>query len=55
MLLGGALMLLAGYLHDLYIGTWSLFYLLLIAQSFFGSANFTVVGPYMVDTKLKIY
>jgi putative MFS transporter len=49
MVFGGTLMVLAGYLYDIYIGTWSLFYMLFIAQSFFGSANYTVVGPYMAE------
>ena len=49
MVAGGTIMVLAGYLHDVYIGTVSLFYVLLIAQTFFGSANYTVVGPYMAE------
>src|SRR6266567_4333485 len=32
MVFGGTLMVLAGYLYDVYIGTWSLFYMLLIAH-----------------------
>jgi MFS transporter, putative metabolite:H+ symporter len=43
------LMVLAGYLHDVYIGTVSLFFVLVMAQSFFGSANYSVVGPYMAE------
>ena len=42
-------MVLAGYLHGVYIGTWSLFYILMIAQNFFGSANYSIVGPYMAE------
>jgi putative MFS transporter len=49
MVAGGTLMVFAGYLHDVYIGTVSLFYVLLIAQTFFGSANYTVVGPDMAE------
>src|SRR5712691_7214297 len=49
MVTGGTLMVLAGYLHDVYIGTVSLFYVLLVAQTFFSSANYTVVGPYMAE------
>jgi len=49
MVFGGVLMVLAGYLYDVYIGTWSLFYMLFIAQGFFGSANYTIVGPYMAE------
>src|SRR6266481_646955 len=39
----------AGYLHNVFIGTWSVYYMLFIAQTFFGSANYTVVGPYMAE------
>ncbi len=49
MVAGGLIMVLAGYLHDVYIGSVSLFYVLLVAQTFFGSANYTVVGPYMPE------
>ncbi len=49
MVAGGTLMVLAGYLHDVYIGTVSLFYVLLVSQTFFSSANYTVVGPYMAE------
>lgn len=40
-------MFLAGYLHDLFIGGVSIFYAMLLAQSFFGSGNYSIVGPYM--------
>ncbi len=43
------LMVLQGYLYDVFIGTWSLFYMLFIAQTFFGSAIYSVVGPYMSE------
>src|SRR5713101_7306226 len=49
MVAGGTIMVLAGYLHDVYIGGASLFYALLVASTFFGSANYTVVGPYMAE------
>jgi MFS transporter, putative metabolite:H+ symporter len=39
----------AGYFYDVYVGTWSLFYMLLVAQGFFSSAIYTVVGPYMSE------
>src|SRR5437870_11276078 len=39
----------AGYLHDVYVGTWSLFYVLLIAGTFFSSAIYSVVGPYIAE------
>ena len=43
------LIVLAGYLYDVYIGSWSLFYMLLVASGFFSSAIYTVVGPYMSE------
>jgi putative MFS transporter len=55
---GGAVTtVLAGYLYDVYIGGVSLFYVLVIAASFFGSANYSVVGPYMAEiwpTRLRV-
>jgi putative MFS transporter len=46
-------MSLGGYLHDLYIGPMSpytsLFYIAILVQSFFGSGNYSVVGPYMAE------
>src|SRR5438132_346989 len=39
----------AGYLHNVFIGTWSVYYMLLIAGTFFSSAIYTVVGPYMSE------
>ena len=39
----------AGYLYDVFIGGWSLFYMLLIAGGFFSSAIYSVVGPYMAE------
>ena len=32
-----------------FIGGWSLYYMLIVAQSFFSSAIYTVVGPYMTE------
>jgi putative MFS transporter len=43
------LMVMQGYLYDVFIGSWSLFYVLFIAQTFFSSAIYTVVGPYMSE------
>jgi hypothetical protein len=37
--------MLAGYLHDAYIGTTSAFFLLLLLASFFSNASFSVVFP----------
>src|SRR5246127_2406897 len=39
----------AGFLYDVFIGGWSLFYMLLIAGGFFSSAIYSVVGPYMAE------
>jgi putative MFS transporter len=47
--MAAVLMVLAGYLHYFYIGGASLFYILMVTQSFFGSAVYTVVGPYMAE------
>ena len=47
--LAAVLMAAAGYLYDVYIFGASLFFILMVAQSFFGSAVYTVVGPYMAE------
>jgi hypothetical protein len=44
MVCGGVGMIGQGYLYDVYIGGWSLFYVLFIVQTFFGSTNYSVVG-----------
>jgi putative MFS transporter len=43
------LIVAAGYLYDVFIGSWSLFYVLIVAFGFFSSAIYTVVGPYMSE------
>ena len=43
------LMVMQGYFYNVFIGTWSLFYMLFLAQTFFGSAIYSVVGPYMSE------
>jgi len=48
-LIAAATMSLAGYLNQVYIGTVSLFYVMILAQSFFGSGNYSIVGPYMAE------
>ncbi|HVH82114.1 MAG TPA: MFS transporter [Stellaceae bacterium] len=48
-LIAAAAMSLAGYLSGAYLGKFSLFYLLILAQSFFGSGNYAIVGPYMAE------
>ena len=40
-------MSLAGYLHDVFIGGVSMFFVMILLQSFFGSGNYSIVGPYM--------
>src|SRR5215469_1559935 len=40
-------MALAGYLHDVYVGSVSLFFVMIVCQSFLGSGNYSIVGPYM--------
>jgi putative MFS transporter len=40
-------MSLAGYLHNLFIGGMSIFFLVILVQNFFGSGNYSIVGPYM--------
>ena len=40
-------MSLAGYLHNVFIGGVSLFFVMIVLQSFMGSGNYSIVGPYM--------
>jgi putative MFS transporter len=40
---------LAGYLADVYVGPASMFFVLLMAASFFANASFSVVFPYMAE------
>ena len=40
-------MSLAGYLNSVFIGGVSMFFLMIVLQSFFGSGNYSIVGPYM--------
>jgi MFS transporter, putative metabolite:H+ symporter len=48
-LLAASVMALAGYLHDVYLGTTSVFYVMLLLHSFFGNGNFSIVFPYMAE------
>ena len=41
--------LLAGYLHNVVMGSVSLFLVLVLAQDFFGSAAYSVAGRYMTE------
>ena len=40
---------LAGYMHDIYIGTASMFFVLLLAQGLFGNGNSAISYPYMAE------
>jgi MFS transporter, putative metabolite:H+ symporter len=40
---------IAGYMPNVYIGTASMFFVMILVVSFFGSANYSVVGPYMAE------
>jgi MFS transporter, putative metabolite:H+ symporter len=46
-LIAAATMSAAGYLHDVYIGTASMFFVMIVLQNFMGSGNYSIVGPYM--------
>jgi len=46
-LISALFMSLAGYLHDVFIGGVSMFFVMIVLQSFLGSGNYTIVGPYM--------
>lgn len=48
--LSGALtMVLAGYMHDVFIGGVSMFFVLIMVQRFFGDGSYAVIGPYMAE------
>ncbi len=47
--MAGLLMVAQGYLYYVFIGSWSLFYILFLVQTFFSSAIYSVVGPYMSE------
>ena len=47
--IAAATMSLGGYLNNVYIAGVSVFYLMVLAQSFFGSGNYSIVGPYMAE------
>ncbi len=46
-LIAALFMSLAGYLHSFFIGGVSVFFLMILLQNFFGSGNYSIVGPYM--------
>jgi MFS transporter, putative metabolite:H+ symporter len=48
--MGGAItMALAGYWHDVYLGTVSVFFVLVMIQRFFGDASYAIIGPYLAE------
>jgi putative MFS transporter len=48
--MGGAIaMALAGYFHDVYVGTVSVFFVLILIQRFFGDASYAIIGPYLAE------
>ena len=47
--IAGATFSLAGYWHDLFIGGFSVFYLMILVQQFFGSGSYSIIGPYMAE------
>jgi MFS transporter, putative metabolite:H+ symporter len=48
--MGGAVtMALAGYWHDVYIGSVSVFFVMILVQRFFGDASYAVIGPYIAE------
>ncbi|MGA3001575.1 MAG: MFS transporter [Acetobacteraceae bacterium] len=46
-LIAAFFMSLAGYLHNIFIGGMSMFFLMILLQNFMGSGNYSIVGPYM--------
>ena len=46
-LVAALFMSLAGYLNSVFIGGMSMFFLMIVLQNFFGSGNYSIVGPYM--------
>ena len=48
--LGGmATLIVVGYLADAYIGSVSVFWLMLMAHSFFGGGAYAIIAPYMAE------
>jgi putative MFS transporter len=46
---GATSMVMAGYLHDVFIGGASLFFILVVVQRFFGDGSYAIIGPYMAE------
>ena len=47
--IAGVAMSLAGYWNDLLLGGFSVFYLMIMVQQFFGSGSYSIIGPYMAE------
>jgi MFS transporter, putative metabolite:H+ symporter len=47
--LGAVTMTLARYFYDAYIGTVSVFFLLIRTHRFFGDGSYAIIGPYMAE------
>jgi len=45
----GAILFLAGYLHNIYVGSVSMYFLLIMLFSFVAGGNFVIVFPYMSE------
>jgi putative MFS transporter len=48
-LLSALTLSLAGYLHDVYIGALSMFYLMVVINGFLGQGTYAIIGPYMTE------
>jgi putative MFS transporter len=48
-LLAATAISLAGYLNSVYLGAVSVFYVMLLVNSFFGNGNMAIVGPYQAE------
>lgn len=46
-LVAALFMSLAGYMHSMFFNGVSLFFVMIVLQNFFGSGNYSIVGPYM--------
>jgi MFS transporter, putative metabolite:H+ symporter len=47
--IAGVTMSLAGYWNDFFVGGFSVFYLTIMVQQFFGSGSYSIIGPYMAE------
>jgi putative MFS transporter len=47
--IAGVTMSLAGYWNDLFVGGFSVFYLMIMVQQFFGSGSYSIIGPYVAE------